>query len=246
MFLCCMASQMLYISGTMPMLFKTSLGRVYMNQQQARIQMVQTQLQTWGVFEHSILQAFMQLPRENFVPAEYQELAYSDLAIPLGHGQQMLTPKEQGRILQELKIKPSDKVLEIGTGSGCFTALLAQFAQHVFSIDIIPEFIQQAKITLHDLHINNVTLLHADGNHGFHEQAPYQVIVINASLPILVKQIIQDLDIGGRAFAIIGAGPAMQATLITRIEHDKWHKHILFETETPALINAPQQEQFQF
>lgn len=212
---------------------------------QARENMVQRQLRTWEVLDERVLQLVQTVPREAFVPTRLRCLAYVDVEIPLGHGQIMLTPKIEARILQAVNPKPSDTVLEIGTGTGYLTALLAKAARHVYSIDIFSEFTEAAASTLSAQAVTNVTLETGDAARGWDKHAPYDVIVITASLPLLDYQIQSSLRVGGRMFVIVGEAPAMEAVLITRLGDDEWARESLFETEAPPLINAPQPHGFE-
>ncbi|CAM4447587.1 MAG: Protein-L-isoaspartate O-methyltransferase [Legionellaceae bacterium] len=206
-----------------------------MDIEESRRNMITRQVRSWGVLNEDILALLSKVPREIFVPEEYQKVPFADIPLPIAHGQVMLSPKEEGRILQSLAIKPTDKVLEIGTGTGYFTALLATMAKQVYSIDIFPEFISHAQLKLAQLNIQNVTLHCGDGSHGWPEFAPYDVIVMTASMPRLSMEMHQQLSIHGRLFAIIGTDPIMSAQLIIRQQKEAWHTETLFETFTPPL-----------
>ncbi len=217
-----------------------------MNFEQARTQMIKQQIRAWDVLDRNILDLIAQTPREEFVPPEYRYLAFADTNIPLGHGQVMLTPKEEARILQALKIRPHETVLEIGTGSGYFTALLAKQAKNVVSIDIFPEFIEQAtqKLKSHNLH--NFELHQGDAAQGYNNGTSFDVIVISGSLIDLPIAFRNALSTKGRLFAIVGQAPAMEAMLLTRKNKEQWHFEMLFETVVPTLIHAKQPNQFIF
>ncbi len=217
-----------------------------MNIEQARENMVKQQIQTWHVLNDLVLNTIATTPREQFVPQAYRELAFSDTHIPLGHDQQMFAPREEARMLQTLELNPSDVVLEIGTGSGYCTALFAKLCQHVFTIDIIPEFTHNAMQALQANHISNVTAVIADAHKGWPEQGPYDVIAITGSLTDLPETFRDNLKIGGRLFCVIGYDQPMIATLITRISRHEWQQQSLFEMITPALINSVPPERFQF
>lgn len=217
-----------------------------MNLEQARRNMITQQARAWGVLDEDILQLLKTVPREAFVPEEFKQVAFADTALPLGHGQFMWTPKEEARVLQALAIQPTDKVLEIGTGSGYFTALLAKQATHVYSVDIFPEFITQAQFKLNRLGIENVTLHCGDAAQGWAEAEPYDVIVITGSVPIVPPQLQQQLAINGRLFAIVGTAPAMTAQVIIRQEQQQWQIEPLFETVVPPLYHALQPAAFNF
>lgn len=149
-------------------------------------------------------------------------------------------------MLQALDIRPDETVLEVGTGSGYLTALLANLARHVYSVDIIPEFKLGAERALAAHGITNVTLEVADAANGFDRHAPYEVIAVTGSLPMLTDSFKQALKLGGRLFVIVGDSPVMEAMLITRISEDEWSEETLFETDLPPLLNAPQPQRFKF
>ena len=212
----------------------------------ARFNMIEQQIRTWEVLDGTVLDLLKQVPREAFVPKQYAGLAFADLEIPIGHSQTMLSPKMEGRILQALEIKKTDKILEIGTGSGYLTALLAKLAKHVYSVEIIGELSHIAQQRLAQQHIENVTLEVGDAAKGWPAHAPYDVIVYTGSLPVAPDAVLQSLAIGGRMFVVTGEAPVMQATMIDRISVDSFKHDVLFETCLPSLSNAPQPERFEF
>lgn len=217
-----------------------------MDTEQARTNMMTQQLQAWGVLDSHVLDVIAQVPREQFVPPAYQALAFADMSIPLAHHQAMLTPGEEARILQALNIQSTDSILEIGTGSGYITALLARLGRHVDSVDIFSDFSKEAQLKLAAQNINNVTLMTGDAASGWEEQVSYDVIVITGSLPYLPNGFRDSLKIHGRLFAILGSAPAMEATLITRQYANDWQIEKLFETVVTPLINAKQLSEFTF
>lgn len=223
-----------------------SLKQESMSVQQSRFNMIEQQIRPWDVLDGAVLALLAKLPREDFVPKQYLGLAFADLEIPLGDGQLMLSPKMEGRILQSLEIKKTDKVLEIGTGSGYLTALLALQAKHVDSVELNAKISKQAAKNIAAQGIENVNLLVADGVHGLAANAPYDVIVFTGSTPLLNTQVERQLAVGGRMFVVVGDAPAMEATLITRISADNFKTDVLFETCLPAIVNAPQAEKFAF
>lgn len=216
------------------------------NLEQARFNMIEQQIRTWEVLDTKVLDLLKEVPRENFVPAQYAGLAFADIEIPIGEGQTMLSPKVEGRILQALEIKKTDKVLEIGTGSGYLTALLAKCAGEVVSVELIPALSAIAKQRLAENHIENVTLEVGNAANGWPTQTPYDVIVFTGSLPVCPEAVKQSLAIGGRMFVVIGDAPAMQATMIRRIGADNFKHDVIFETCLPPLNNAPQPDRFHF
>jgi protein-L-isoaspartate(D-aspartate) O-methyltransferase len=186
------------------------------------------------------------IPREQFVPENYRSLAFADTHIPLGHEQVMMAPKLEGRLLQALAIKPDDKALEIGTGSGYLTACLATLARHVTSIDIMADFTAAAGAKLEALTINNVTLETADAAEGIAADKRYDAIAVTGSVPLLQQQFRKNLTIGGRLFIIAGCLPIMEARLITRVDENNWSSECLLETCIPSLLNVVQPQTFIF
>lgn len=208
--------------------------------------MIEQQIRTWEVLDTGVLQLFDRIPREDFVPMQYKGLAFADIEIPIGHGQTMLSPKLEGRMLQALEIRKTDKVLEIGTGSGYLTALLAALAQQVHSVEIIPELSAQARTRLDAHNISNVALEIGDAAQGWPAQAPYDVIVYTGSLALLPPYVQQQLNVGGRLFAVVGEPPVMEAVMIHCVAKDNYRQQALFETCLPVLANAPRPTRFEF
>ncbi len=217
-----------------------------MNFEQARSNMIEQQIKPWNVPNQSVLDLISEIHREDFMPDQYKRLALADTRIPLAHGQVTMTPKVEARLLQALEIKPEDEILEIGTGCAYLTALLAKSGHHVLSIDIHPDFTEQASLKLQQHDIHNVTLESGDAVRGWQQSAPYDVIVFTGSVPFLEDCIQQQLKIGGRFFVISGQSPVMQARVITRISENDWHDKVLFETDLPELEGAAQVEPFKF
>ncbi len=214
--------------------------------ERARFNMVEQQIRPWEVLDTRVLDLLHIIKREDYVPEAYKALAFGDLEIPIGHGEKMLSPKLEARMLQELAVNADDRILEIGTGSGYMTALLASQGAHVYSVEIVKEFTlaASARLALHG--IRNVTLETADAALGWDKHGPYDVIVITGSLPILPLAFQQSLNTGGRLFAVVGEAPAMDARLITCAVSGSYGTASLFETCIPALRNAPQRAQFSF
>ena len=158
----------------------------------------------------------------------------------------MLAPKLEARLIQDLAIRPGDRILEVGTGSGYMTALLAGLAGHVDSVDIVADFTRTAAARLADHHITNVSLETGDAARGWNKQAPYDAIVLTGSVPILPDAFQQGLALGGRLIAIVGEPPVMEARLITRIDERAFNSIGLFETCIAPLRNALQPERFVF
>lgn len=217
-----------------------------MDFEQARYNMVEQQIRPWDVLDQAVLGLLFEAKREEYVPAVYRELALADIEIPIGFGESMLSPKLEAKILQAVRLRKSDRVLEIGSGSGYMTALLANHGQHVYSVDIVPELSAMAEKNLKAHHIGNVTLEVGDGSRGWGKHGPFDVIVLTGSTPVLPEEFQKELHLGGRLFAVVGEGPAMRATLVTRIGKDAWHTEDLFETRIPALQNALKPQKFEF
>lgn len=217
-----------------------------MNIEAARINMLTQQIRTWDVLDSQVLDAIKATPREYFVPTDYQDLAFADMNIPLAHKQVMLTPGEEGRLVQSLNIQASDEILEIGTGSAYTTAILARLGKHIYSIDIFAEFTEQAQRKLAAINVSNVSLTTADASHGWEQHGPYDVIAITGSLPYLPDNFRHSLKPGGRLFVVLGQAPVMKATLITYHGNNEWTEEKIFETVVPPLINAPTISSFSF
>lgn len=215
-----------------------------MNLENARFNMIEQQIRPWEVLDQHVLDLLSKLPREDFVPERYRKLAYMDTTIPLGNDQVMMPPRVEARILQALNIQADETVLEVGTGSGYVTALLASLGDHVYSVDINAEMTRTAGDKLADHGISNVTLETGDAARGWDAHAPYDVIVVTGSLPLLPAIFKQALKVGGRLVAVVGDSPVMEVVLITREGESEWAQETLFETDLPALINAPEPERF--
>jgi protein-L-isoaspartate(D-aspartate) O-methyltransferase len=217
-----------------------------MDLEKVRFNMIEQQIRPWDVLDDSVLSLLQRVKREEYVPEVYRAMALMDLEIPLGQGESMLSPKVEARLVQELHIKPTDKVLEVGTGSGYMTALLASLAKHVHSVEIIPELSRAAGEKLAAHGFNNVTLDVGDAARGWQKHAPYDVIVVTGSLPVLPDEFVAQLNPGGRLLAFVGTAPAMEARLTRLIEPGVTDAEVLFETDVRALKNAPQLEKFVF
>jgi protein-L-isoaspartate(D-aspartate) O-methyltransferase len=217
-----------------------------MDSQFARYQMVSQQVRAWDVLDLRVLNLLEALPREQFVPAAYRKLAFADTQIPLAHGQVMMAPKMEGRLLQALDPQAEESALEIGTGSGFVTACLAKLAGEVLSLDIFMEFTASAGRTLANLGIHNVQLETRDaaGLDGLTQR--FDVIAVTGSLPVYDQRYAERLNVGGRLFVIVGQTPVMEALLVTRVGEEAWSRESLFETVLPPLVNAVAPDGFQF
>jgi len=228
-------------------LFSDSFARLSaMNIEQARFNMVENQIRPWEVLDQEVLDLLYVVKREDFVPTAYRALAFSDLEIPIGEGEHMWQPKMEARVLQELALRPSDRILEIGTGSGYFAALLARRAQHVYSVEIRPGLKASGEANLRRAGIANVTVDLGDGASGWPRHAPYDVIVLTGSTPVLPQHFLQQLKIGARLFAVVGNPPVMAARLITCTGEGVYNSVDLLETSIAPLSNAPSGERFSF
>jgi protein-L-isoaspartate(D-aspartate) O-methyltransferase len=214
-----------------------------MNLEQARTNMVEQQIRTWEVLDQDVLDLLYLVPREEFVPAAHRALAFSDLEIPIGHGEKMWQPKLEARVLQELNIRKTDRVLEVGTGSGYFTALLAHRGAQVVSVEINPALAELGRANLERHGADNVVLEVGDAARGWPRHAPYDVIVLTGSTPVLPAALLEQLAPEGRLFAVVGDAPAMAARLIVaggqRVTD-------LFETVIRPLANAERPSRFKF
>ena len=217
-----------------------------MNVEQARFNMVEQQIRPWEVLDQDVLDLLYVVRREEFVPAEYRTLAFSDIEIPLGDGERMWAPKVEARVLQELGLKKTERVLEVGTGSGYFAALLAHRAQHVTSVEINPRLKALGERNLRSQGIDNVSVESGDAAQGWAARAPYDAIVLTGSTPVLPASLIAQLKVGGRLFAIVGDPPVMEARLITRAAEGSPRTVDLFETSFPPLRNVAQPKRFSF
>ena len=217
-----------------------------MDLERARRNMVEQQIRPWEVLDQGVLDLLYEVKREEFVPQVYRSLAFADLEIPLGHGQSMWTPKLEARVLQELAPVSTDKVLEVGTGSGYFAALLSRRAAHVHSVEIVPEFKTAAERKLAGRGFTNVSLEIGDAARGWPRHAPYYVIVVTGSLPFLPQAFLDGLAPGGRLFAVVGDAPVMQARLYTCVAPAACRHAVLFETSLARLMNVQEPERFVF
>jgi protein-L-isoaspartate(D-aspartate) O-methyltransferase len=216
------------------------------NFEQERFNMIESQIRTWEVLDQSILDLLTVVKREEFVPEVYRRLAFADMEIPLGQGEVMLAPKLEARMIQELGVHKTDKILEIGTGSGYVTALLARLGGQVVSVERIREFSQAAARKLAGHGIANAQLAVGDGAEGWPGQGPYDVILLTGSVPFLPDSFRHQLTPGGRLLAVIGDAPVMTATLVTRVSELAFNSVGLFETCILPLRNVRQPERFVF
>jgi len=216
------------------------------NFETARFNMVEQQVRPWDVLDPQVLQLLSSEPREDYVPEAYRQLAYADIEIPLGHDEAMMYPRVEGRMLQTLNLRPTDKILEIGTGSGFVTSLLAHLGESVYSVEIHPEFSESAAQKLAAHNLTNVTLDVGDGVRGWERHAPYDAILVTGSIPELYDEFKQQLAIGGRLAVVVGTGVVMEAQQVVRTSENNWITTSLFETELKPLVHADAPRAFQF
>jgi len=217
-----------------------------MNFDQARSNMVEQQIRTWEVLDQAVLDLLYAVPREDFVPRAYRTLAFADMEIPIGEGEKMMPPKVEARILQALAPHKTERVLEVGTGSGYLTALLAHRAAHVHSVEIRPALAAFGRDNLERHGADNVTLETGDAARGWPTRAPYDVIVLTGSTPVLPKVLLDQLVPGGRLFAVVGELPVMVARLVTCSAPGALRSVELFDTVLAPLVNAEQPPRFKF
>jgi protein-L-isoaspartate(D-aspartate) O-methyltransferase len=220
------------------------------NLEQARFNMIEQQIRPWEVLDQDVLNLLYVVRREEFVPPAYRALAFSDLEIPLREnaapGERMMQPKVEARILQELAVKKSENVLEVGTGSGYMAALLAARAREVLTVEIDSDLKSFGEANLRRAGIENVMVELGDAALGWRARSPYDVIVLTGSTPVLPQSLLQQLKPGGRLFAVVGDPPVMEARLVTCVVESSYQATDLFETNLAPLKNAAQPKRFQF
>ena len=229
-----------------------------MNYEQARFNMIEQQIRTWEVLDSQVLALLSIVRREDFVPPACRALAFVDMEIPLppqaNPSQRMLSPKVEARILQDLSVQKHEKVLEIGTGSGYMTALLAHRAQQVITLEIEPSLAETARQNLQKAGIYNAEVRVGDGAANLAEsvsdngalRGPFDVIVLSGSVAEVPAALLSQLKIGGRLSAIVGFEPMMRATLVTRVSKDGWRSTEAWDTVAPRLLNFPEPSKFSF
>lgn len=217
-----------------------------MNLEQARFNMIEQQIRPWNVLDGDVLHLLSVIKREGFVPLIYRALAFVDMEIPLGHGQCMLAPRVEARMLQDAAVQKHEKVLEIGTGSGYMAALLAHRAQRVISLEIDPELAQMARTNLQKAGIHNAEVRQVDGAKGAPVEGPFDVIMLSGSVAEVPQALLAQLKVGGRLIAIVGSEPVMCATLVTRISETEFKTSQPWDTLAPRLLNFPEPSRFLF
>jgi len=217
-----------------------------MDLEKARFNMIEQQIRPWDVLDQEILDLLAVVKREQFVPTAYQALAFVDTEIPLPGGQNMLAPRVEARVLQELGVRKHENVLEIGAGSGYMAALLAHRARHVLTVDIRPELAALARENLAKAGIVNVEVAEGNAAEGWPAGAPYDVICISGALPVVPEAILSQIKVGGRIAAFVGTLPVMEAQLITRVSDTEYQTVNLFETAVAPLTGIKPPSRFQF
>ncbi len=221
-----------------------------MNIETARFNMIEQQIRPWEVLDGQVLSLLSVVKRENFVPLAHKALAFADMEIPLqtsgAQGQCMLAPKVEAQLLQDANIQATDKILEIGTGSGYMAALLAQQAASVLTLEIDPALAQSARTNLQNAGINHVEVRQADGSQGAPTDGPFDVIVLSGSVPEVPQHLLNQLKLGGRLLAIVGEDPVMRASVITRHGEQQWQTSEPWDTMAPRLQGFPEHNRFSF
>jgi len=216
------------------------------NVEQARFNMIEQQIRPWNVDDNVVTDLLTRVKREDFVPVAHKALAFADLEIPLAGGQAMLVPRLQARMLKDLALKPTDKVLEVGTGSGFTTALLASLAQRVISLEINAELAALARANLQKANITNAEVRVADGAKGAAADAPFDAILLGGSVADVPQSLLGQLKVGGRLVAIVGHEPIMHAYLFTRTSQTDFKRVEMWDSNAPRLENFPESARFKF
>lgn len=216
-----------------------------MNIDYAREQMIEQQVRAWEVLDPTVLEVLGKIPRERFVPRAFQLLAFADIEIPIGHGESMMTPTVEGRVLQALDLAGVGRVLEVGTGTGFLSACLARLCDNVTSIDIRADFLKRAADNLADADIENVDLQQMDATEALPD-GKFDAIAVTGSVQHFEPRFVESLKIGGRLFVVVGDAPVMDARLVTRTGESDWISKSLFETDLKPLEHAALPPQFAF
>ncbi|MBC5765886.1 protein-L-isoaspartate O-methyltransferase family protein [Ramlibacter albus] len=214
--------------------------------ERARFNMIEQQIRPWDVLDPEVLDLLGLVKREDFVPAAHKALAFVDMELPLGGGRSMLAPKVEARMLQDLDVKPDEKVLEVGTGSGYMAALLGKRAARVITLEVDAGLAATARANLQKAGLANVDVRQADGSKGLPGEAPFDVIVLSGSVPEVPRALLEQLKVGGRLAAITGNEPVMRATFITRTGDASYETKQPWDTVAPRLANFPEPSRFSF
>ncbi len=216
------------------------------NPAQARFNMIEQQIRPWNVLDAEVLTLLSEVRREEFVPLAHQALAFADIEIPLGHGQCMLAPRMEARILQDLQVQKHERALEIGTGSGYVAALLAHQAHSVLSLECVAELADSAAARLHQMGIHNAEVRQADGSKALRDTGRFHAIVLSGSVPAVPQHLLDLLEIGGRLMAIVGDEPIMSAQLFTRVSESAFSSTTPWDANAPRLHGFTEHSQFHF
>ena len=217
-----------------------------MDIKQARKNVIEQQIRPWGGLNVRANQALSDIPRENFVPEEYLSLVFADIEVPLVGGAKMFSPKIEGRILDSLDIQGHETVLEIGTGSGYFTSVLAKLSQSVVTIELDEQLSESAQNKIKELNLNNITFINDDALTYNFDNEQYDTIVIGCALPNKNENFFRLLKPGGKLFMVVGAVNQMQATLVQRTNENDWQSKSLFETHLDYMKGAEPSVKFAF
>ena len=217
-----------------------------MDIKQARKNVIEQQIRPWGGLNIRANQALRDIPRENFVPEEYLSLVFADIEIPLLGGAKMFSPKIEGRILDSLDIQGHETVLEIGTGSGYFTSVLAKLSQSVVTIELDEQLSESAQNKIKELNLNNITFINDDALTYNFDNEQYDTIVIGCALPNKNENFFRLLKPGGKLFMVVGAINQMQATLVQRTSENDWQSKSLFETHLDYMKGTEPSVKFAF
>ncbi len=216
-----------------------------MNTDFARAKMIEQQVRAWDVLDKEVLDVLAETPREDFVPADFKTLAFADSEIPIGHGQWMMTPTVEGRVLQALELEPTDRVLEVGTGSGYLTACLARLAGQVMSVEVYADLLESAREKLDSAGVENVELVEMDAMRELPE-GRFDAIAVTGSIQHFDPRFVEALRPGGRLFVVVGDAPIMDARRVRYEGDNDWHSESLFETELKPLVHGSLPPQFSF
>jgi protein-L-isoaspartate(D-aspartate) O-methyltransferase len=217
-----------------------------MNLEQARFNMIEQQIRPWNVLDDQVLHLLSVVKREDFVPLAHKALAFVDMEIPIGHGQRMLAPRLEARLLQDAAVQKHEKVLEIGAGSGYLTALLAHQAQRVIALEIQPELAAMARTNLQKAGIHNAEVRQFDGAVGAAAEGPFDVIVLGGCVAEVPQNLLAQLKVGGRLLAIVGQEPVMRATIVSRTGEAEFSTRQPWDSAAPTLLNFSVPSPFRF
>ncbi len=217
-----------------------------MNIEQARLNMVENQVRPWEVLDGRVLDVISRVRREDFVAPEHRQIAFADLCLPLGHGEVMMKPVVEGRVLQALELQPTDRVLEIGTGSGFLTACLATLSAQVTSVDMHADFTSAAAQRLQTAGITNVSLVTDEAVHAWQPEGLFDALVVTGAVFEIPPRWLTWLNPGSRALVVRGLSPVQHATLLTHEGAGRYREETLFETDLPYLTHAEPPQRFVF